>query len=256
MTDVIFEQHGALAIIRLNRPDRLNALGHQMHAELYEAWGRFTSDPEIRVAILTGVGRAFCAGRDIKEQNEGTLGEVFNFPRSPTRLPHYQIPRVDKPTIAAVNGFAIGVGFFMVCGTDLRVASEVAEFGFPELATAVIGPWDLAATQVIPWAVAAELALLGNRISAGRAYEIGLVNRVVPGDQLESAALEYADRLLSMPTQHLAMQMRLMRKVQYRPSPELIDEQDATHTYLSSLEDTAEAARAFVEKRKPQFKGA
>jgi enoyl-CoA hydratase/carnithine racemase len=250
--DVIYERDRGVSIIRMNRPDRLNALGQQMKIDLRDAWQQFLDDDSARVAILTGSGRAFCAGRDIKEQNEGVMG---NFTQKPDRPPHYWIPRVEKPTIAAVNGLALGVGCFMACGTDLRIMSEDAELGFPELPTAILGPWDLAATQMIPWAIACELALLGQRISARRAYEIGLANRVVAADELESSAREMADQLAALPPKHLVAMLRLTRKTQFQPSAELMREADGVHTELLALGDTAEAARAFVDKRKADFKG-
>src|SRR5437870_5578172 len=158
MALVEYDATGHVAVIRLNRPERLNATSPDLRAELVTAFRRFIDDDGARVGILTGTGRAFCAGRDLKAQAEGTLILSGKAEYSAERN-MFGVADTDKPLIAAVNGFAIGAGWYMVAGCDIRVATEEAEFSMAELPTGVLGPYWLAACEMVPWAVAAEIAL-------------------------------------------------------------------------------------------------
>ncbi len=249
---VIYEQEGPLVTVRLNRPQRLNAYSKEMRRDLNAAFAHFVGDPSARVAIVTGVGRAFCAGRDIKEQAEGRMD---NWSEITDRPPLHFAPRSEKPIVTAVNGYACGVGFYLCLGGDIRVASETAQFNLPQLPTGLPGCWDVSMTQGIPWAVAMEIQLLGRMVPAQRMYEIGLLNKVVAPEDLQECALEYAHELLALPPQHLAVTMRMHRRVQFMPSEEMWKEQDENYNYLLTLSDTAEAAAAFAERRPAAFTG-
>jgi enoyl-CoA hydratase/carnithine racemase len=251
MTHVLFEEDGGVVWLRLNRPDRLNAYGQQMRVDLNEAWARFVENPDLRVAILTGEGRAFCVGRDIKEQAE-LAGDVEAYTSNflgAKRPALTVLTPCEKPLIAAANGFALGLGLFLMCAADIRIASDTAEFGVPELPTGVLGPWYLTMNELLPRAVGAELILMGERISAQRAYEIGLINRVVPHAEIEATALSYAQRLAALPQEHLRATLRLMRRAHVTPTPELMLEHDEAIVALYRRQDTAEVARAFLNKQ-------
>lgn len=253
MADVLLQREGAIAWIRLNRPDRLNAYGQQLKDELSAVWAEFNADPELRVAILTGEGRAFCVGRDIKEQSQ-LLGDDVDAYTSrflgKNRLAMTVLTPGEKPLISAVNGFALGLGMFLMCAGDIRIASDTAEIGAPELPTGVLGPWYLTMSELLPRAVSAELILMGERISAQRAYEIGLINKVVPADALESTARAFAERLAAFPQEHLRATLRLMRRAHQHPREELLLEMDAVIRGLYARSDTADAAAAFVSKQR------
>ena len=247
---VKYEQDGRIVTITMNRLERLNAFGQELRAETAQAWHRFIEDDDSWVAILTGSGRAFCAGRDIKEQVEGVQRRESPYLSVYGR---YHVPDIPKPIVAAVNGYAFGAGFFMVLGCDIRVAGESAVFAMTEVPTAFLGPYHMAVTNITPWAIAAEIGLLGNRISAQRCYEVGLVNKVVPDSQVMEAAWEYAEQLAKLPPLHLRKTKELMLKTRIWASPEVREDEQRAREFLMGLEDTREAARAFVEKREPVF---
>lgn len=253
MPDVLFEREGPIAWMRLNRPERLNAYSMQLKAELSGAWEQFNADPDLRVAILTGSGRAFCAGRDIKEQTE-LLGDDVDAYTSrflgANRLAITVLTPGEKPLISAVNGFALGLGMFLMCAGDIRIAADTAEVGVPELPTGVLGPWYLTLSELLPRAVSAELILMGDRISAQRAYEIGLINKVVPANELEDTARAYASRLAAFPQAHLRATLRLMRKAHVNPPEALLLDMDETIRGLYARSDTADMASAFLARQR------
>jgi len=246
-----YEKDGHIATITMNRPERLNAFGQELRLDTARAWKRFIEDDDAWVAILTGAGRAFCAGRDIKQQAEGTERVSDDALRVFSR---YHVADTIKPIVTAVNGYAFGAGFFMVLGSDIRVAGESAVFAMTEVPTAFLGPYQMATVNLLPWAIASEIAFLGNRVSAQRCYEVGIVNKVVPDDQVLEAAREYAEQLARLPQWHLRKTKELMMKTRLWPSQEVKDEEASARDFLMSLPDTKEAAQAFVEKRTPQFK--
>jgi enoyl-CoA hydratase/carnithine racemase len=260
MTDlqvVAYEKQGPIATLRLNRPERLNAFGMQMRDELNACWTDVIDDPQVRVVILTGTGtRAFCAGRDIREQAErgGRLGGPTEGQRNV--LGFFLVPEMDKPIITAVNGGAWGAGWYMVCGSDIAIAADHAVFAMSEVPTGVIGPVAMPVMMNIPWLPGSELALRGHQISAQRAYELGMVNYVLPGDQVMPKALELAEEIAALPPRHVQVTKRQLNMA--RPRMQTYQATVAfpeAGAYLNGLDDTREAAQAFAEKRKPTFRG-
>jgi enoyl-CoA hydratase/carnithine racemase len=251
---VVYETRGAVAVLRMNRPERLNACGADMLAELNACWTEVVRDPAVRVAVLTGTGRAFCAGRDIREQAEAG-GRATARPADRSVLGFFFVPDMEKPIVAAVNGGAWGLGWFMVCGSDIAVASAEAVFAMSEVPTGVIGPAFIPLMNQLPWLPGSELVLRGQRIGAQRAYELGLVNYVVPPDQVLPHALEIAEELAALPPAHVRATKRQLLMARPRPSA-----YQATVAFpqasaaLFELEDTREAAQAFAEKRRPVFR--
>jgi len=254
---VKYEVDGHVATITMNRPERLNAFGSLLRNDLGGAWTEAVADDDIRVVILTGEGRIFCAGRDIREQAEkggNKLGRTG--PSRADVLGFYLVPDTDKPIISAVRGGAWGAGWYMACGSDIVVAADDARFAMSELPTGIIGPAFVPILNNLPWLPGSEIVLRGHQISAQRAYELGLVNHVVPADEVMSTAQELAEEIGGLPPVHVQVTKRQLMMARPRG-----------HTYqneiafpqalqgLMKLEDTKEAAAAFAEKRKPIFRG-
>src|SRR6516225_6855161 len=192
-----YELDDHVATITYNRPDALNAINSGMRRDLNHAFARFRDEPDAWVAIVTGAGRAFCAGADIKD-GAGATGEFpGSFWEKPTVNSFESGWEIYKPVIAAVNGYCLGYGLTLVTWCDFVIASERAEFGFPEVRLGVptiVGAIRL--PQRINWQYAMELLLTGERINAARAHEIGLAGWVVPHEDLMREARALADRLV------------------------------------------------------------
>jgi enoyl-CoA hydratase/carnithine racemase len=249
MAVVETETRGPILIVRMNRPERLNALGHEMRRQLAEVWTDFRLRNDREVAILTGTGRAFCAGEDMKESLKD------NLPGG--RRPDYEDPfitgAVEKPVIAAVNGFAMGGGFMLVERSDLRVAVKGAVFEVSEAKRWLLGGYNHGHLANLPYPIAMEMAL-GFRFTAERFYELGFVNRLVEPDQLLPTALAMAEHLLTLPPASRVNTVYMMRHMRPQPS--------AGQQRLAGLlrehgakSDLIESRAAFAEKRAPQFKG-
>jgi enoyl-CoA hydratase len=254
MTDaVLFDaREDGIAIITLNRPDARNALGKDIREGLHAAWQRFERDPALRVAILTGAGeKAFCAGGDLKEMMESRMAVP---PRDLFALPGDNM-EITKPTIAAVNGVAFAGGWMIAQACDLCVASTNAKFAITEVKVGRSSPWAVPLIHMIPQRIMMEIVLTGKPISAQRAYEIGLVNRLAPPEQLMNAALELASEILEgAPLSVRAAREMVMLSTEMGRSAAL---QAARHAseYAYRSEDAQEGPRAFAEKRRPQWKG-
>src|ERR1700745_2727314 len=182
-----------IAIITINRPDTRNALSHEVRQGLFAAWDRFERDPALRVAILTGTGeKAFCAGGDLKEMVELKLTVP---PREMFPVPGDNIV-LTKPTIAAVNGVAVAGGWMIAQACDLCVASTRAQFAITEVKVGRGSPWAAPLIHMIPQRIMMEIILTGKPITAQRAYEVGLVNRLAEPEALLATALTLAGEIL------------------------------------------------------------
>jgi enoyl-CoA hydratase/carnithine racemase len=254
MTDaVLFDaRDDGIAIITLNRPDSRNALGKDIRDGLFAAWERFEHDPALRVAILTGAGnKAFCAGGDLKEMVETGMKVP---PRDMFPLP-YDTIELSKPTIAAVNGVAFAGGWMIAQACDLCVASSSAKFAVTEVKVGRSSPWASPLIHMIPQRIMMEILLTGKPISAQRAYEIGLVNRLAEPEQLMDTALALAGEVLEgAPLSVKAARETVMTATEMGRSAALKAARHASeHCYNS--EDAQEGPRAFAEKRSPQWRG-
>jgi enoyl-CoA hydratase/carnithine racemase len=250
---VLFDARGdGIAVITLNRPETRNALSKDIRAGLFTAWNRFERDPNLRVAILTGSGdKAFCAGGDLKEMVELKLQVP---PRDFYPLPGDTI-ELTKPTIAAVNGVAYAGGFMIAQACDLCVASTRAQFAVTEVKVARSSPWAAPLIHMIPQRIMMEILLTGKPISAQRAYEIGLVNRLAEPDALMTVALALAAEILDgAPLSVQAARETVMLSTEMGRSAALRAARHATERAYRS-EDAQEGPRAFAEKRRPQWKG-
>jgi enoyl-CoA hydratase/carnithine racemase len=246
-----------VAVIRLDRPDRLNAMSLEMRDDLTAAFRAFNADPEVWVGILTGTGRAFCAGRDLKAQADGyahgegkMTGLVYTAENN-----LFGVSDTDKPLIAAVNGFAIGLGWYMTAACDIRIAAAGAEFAMAEVPTGVLGPYWFALAEMVPWPVAAELALLGDRVPAERLLPLGLLNAVVPAEELMAEAHRWAERFVRLPPAHVQRTKALMTAMRPLPDRDMLARELETRRVLSELADSREAVEAWAEHRTPRYTG-
>jgi enoyl-CoA hydratase len=250
---VLFDaREDGIAVITLNRPEARNALGKDIRAGLFAAWERFQRDPALRVAILTGAGdKAFCAGGDLKEMMELNLAippaDMFPVPGDNIEL--------TKPTIAAVNGVAFAGGWMIAQACDLCVASTRAQFAITEVKVGRSSPWAAPLIHMIPQRIMMEIVLTGKPITAQRAYEIGLVNRLAEPEDLMTAALALAAEILDgAPLSVQAARDMVMLSTEMGRTAALRASRHASErAYMSG--DAQEGPKAFAEKRRPEWKG-
>jgi 2-(1,2-epoxy-1,2-dihydrophenyl)acetyl-CoA isomerase len=251
-----------VAVLTLNRPDRLNAMSPPMLDALLEALPRLAEDPEVGAVVLTGAGRGFCAGGDVKAMAEGresggtTLEEKAQGLRSRMEVSRW-LHEMPKPTLAMVRGAAAGAGLSLALACDLRIAGDSARF-----ATAFArvgysgdfgGSWFL--TQLVGTAKARELYFTAEIVDAQQARELGIVNRVVPDAHLEEETMALAARLARGPRVAHRYMKRNFNAAESGTLRDLLDLEAWHHTRCGMTEDHREAAKAFVEKREPVFRG-
>jgi enoyl-CoA hydratase/carnithine racemase len=231
----------------MNRPERMNALNTEMRSVLADVWTQFRHDRQLEVAIFTGTGRGFCAGEDMKESL------AANMPGGVAIPDPFMDGTLEKPVIAAVNGFAMGGGFMLVERTDLRVAVPEAIFEVSEAKRWLLGGYNHGHLANLPFPIAMEMAL-GFRFTAQRFYEIGFLNRLAPEAELIPTALAMADHLLSLPPASRVNTVHMMRRM--RPEPSDPQKQLAVQLHEhGDKSDLMESRAAFAEKRQPNFKG-
>jgi enoyl-CoA hydratase/carnithine racemase len=249
MAIVESERHGQVLVLRMNRPERLNALNGEMRNALADLWTEFRHDNNLEVAIFTGTGRGFCAGEDMKESlASGTPGG-----KRPAIPDPFMDGTLEKPVIAAVNGFAMGGGFMLVERTDLRVAVPEAVFEVSEAKRWLLGGYNHGHLANLPYPIAVEMAL-GFRFAAERLYQVGFLNRLVPQDQLLPTALLMAEHLLSLPPASRVNTVHMMRQMRPEPSPAMRALAAKLHEH-GDKSDLMESRAAFAEMRQPNFKG-
>lgn len=250
-----YKKEGKIAIITLNRPEALNAMNPESAEELSQALIDFKDDDELWVGIITGAGdKAFCAGADIKTmlpELKKTKGQPWAGPPTIARG-----LKLWKPMIAAVNGAALGGGLEIAIACDLRIASENAIFGVPEVNLGLIPGWG--GTQrlprVIAWAKAAELLLTGRPIDAQEAYRIGLVNKVVPLAELMPTAKQMAEALCRPGPLAVRAAKQAMIQGTSLSLEDGLELEKELEDFLVTTEDFDEGCKAFIEKRKAAFK--
>ena len=240
---VLYEVVDHIAIITLNRPEHRNAINNDIADGLRAAWERLNASDE-RVAILTNAGEHFSVGVDVKSP-------AADFPAC---VPNVGV-RLNKPLIAAVSGWTVGGAVVMVQMADLCVAADTTKFMFPEAKVGFTGALIAGLAARIPHKVAMELMLLGEELGAQRAYEVGVVNKVVPRDQLLEAAMAYARRLAANAPMVLALLRDFVGEVIPRGPSELAAHGRLAIQHVRQSEDAKEGVASFKAKRKPQFKG-
>lgn len=270
MSTILVERDGPVTIITINRPERRNALDFPTFGRLAKAWYEFRDDPDQWVAIVTGAGdQAFCVGADLKSfvpavtENIDALssGDMQaageEFPADAALVGVLREFDLDKPVIAAVNGICVAGGMEMLLGTDLRIASDNARFGIFEPKRGLFpgGGTTVRLPRQVPHAMAMEVLLCGEYLSAQRAYEIGLVNAVVEPERLLDTAREYADRIL----RNAPLATRAVKRSVYEcarmPLQEAFAHELQIAAEIFATEDAMEGPLAFIEKRPPVWKG-
>ncbi|CDZ90702.1 crotonase/enoyl-CoA hydratase family protein [Rhodococcus ruber] len=259
----LVEQRGPVLIVTMNRPEARNALSGEMMAIMAEAWDRVDNDPEIRVAVLTGAGGAFCAGADLKAMNRSAPGDKFeqgdgggwDLSRLPALL---KGRRLTKPLIAAVEGPAIAGGTEILQGTDIRVAGDSAKFGVSEAKWGLfpLGGSAVRLVRQIPYTIAADILLTGRHITAPEAKEIGLIGHVVPDGQALDKALEIAGTIAANGPLAVRAILKTIRDTEGLHEEEAFEIDAKLGAEVFKSADAKEGPRAFAEKRAPKFTGA
>jgi 2-(1,2-epoxy-1,2-dihydrophenyl)acetyl-CoA isomerase len=262
MSDLLESVKDGVAVLTMNRPDRLNALSTTMLEALAEALSRLAEDAEVGVVVLTGAGRGFCAGGDVKAMAEGSeMAGTTLEERAQGLRRHMEVSRwlheMPKPTIAMVRGPAAGAGLSLALACDVRIASDSARFATAFARVGYSGDFggSYYLTQLVGTAKARELYFTADIVDAGQALALGLVNRVVPDPRLEEETLTLAGRLARGPRVAYSYMKRNMNAAETGTLKDLLDLEAWHHTRCGMTEDHREAARAFVEKREPTFRG-
>ncbi len=253
---VLYERTGHVVTITYNRPEVMNAINGEMRQGLNDSFATFRDDEDAWVAIVTGAGRAFCAGADLRD-GAGATGEFAgSFWEKPTLNSFESGWEIYKPVIAAVNGHCLGYGLTLVTWCDFVLASDRARFGYPEVALgipAIVGAIRL--PQRLAWSDAMEMLMTGEPIDAEKALDIGLVWRVVPHEDLIAAAQGLADRLVKgAPLAQRAMKEMAMR-APHLSVPESIRMGEAMRIACTQTADAGEGLTAAAERRRPRWSG-
>jgi 2-(1,2-epoxy-1,2-dihydrophenyl)acetyl-CoA isomerase len=260
--DLIEHVKDGVAVLTLNRPDRLNAMSRPMLDALLEALPRLAEDPAVGVVVLAGAGRGFCAGGDVKAMAEGTelggqtMEEKAQALRSRMETSRW-LHEMPKPTIAMMRGPAAGAGLSLAMACDMRIASDTVKLGTAFARVGYSGDFggSYYLTQLVGTAKARELYFTADLLDAQQALGLGLVNRVVPDARLEEETMTLASRLARGPRVAYRYIKRNMNAAETASLKDMLDLEAWNHTRTGMTEDHREAARAFVEKREPQFKG-
>ncbi len=249
---VLYERCGPAAWVTINRPSVRNALNQPVREGLFAATARFNADPDAAVMVLTGAGDvAFSAGGDLKEMAANQL-EV----PPPDFLPQFgRNLHSDKPIVAAVNGLAYAGGFLLVQNCDLVLAAEHARFAITEVKVGRGVPWAAPLTSLLPPKVATEMLLTGDPICAARAYALGLVNEVVPGDQLRDRAQAWAEQIAGHAPLAVQAAKRMVADTRGLPPEQAYAVAEALFEPVYRSEDAQEGPRAFAEHRPPRWTG-
>lgn len=263
MSNFVYEKHGHVRLIMINRPDKMNSLDLDANDEMVEIWNEFDEDDDARVAVVTGAGdKAFCAGADLKTY-------TLNFARSPapvfrkkyTNGPGFGgITRnldIDKPILAAINGFAISGGFELALACDIRFCSPNAEFALQD------AKWGFHACdgglirlpQIIGMGHAMEIILSGERVNAEHAYRIGLVNRIYEQKELLAKSLDYAQMLASRAPLSHRFAKEMIRRSMGMTMDEALKAESRSFKDVAMTHDLEEGVTSFKERREAKFRG-
>ena len=254
--NLLVEKKNNIATVTINRPDKLNALNAQTMSELKSALADLKSDNETFVVIVTGSGeKAFVAGADIAELNKLDVITGKTFAENGQAVFNL-IENLDKPVIAAVNGFALGGGCELALACHIRIASENAKFGQPEVNLGIIPGYGgtQRLTRLINSGRAIEYILTGDMIDANDALRIGLVNKVYPQAELMSKAMEMAKKITSKGQQAIRLSVKAVNMVDEVSGKEGLNYEASLFSLACGTEDFKEGTKAFLEKRKPEFK--
>jgi enoyl-CoA hydratase/carnithine racemase len=253
---VIYEKKDKIAYIKLNRPDKMNAINKKVAEAIREIWDDFRDDDNIYVAIFSGAGKSFCAGADVKDLGEIKKGKykmsqsitLGDRPIGPSAL------SVKKPIIGALKGNVLGAGLWLALECDIRIATEDAVFGLPEPKVGIPTIFAGFLTRYMPQAIANELLLAGTNIDAKRAYEIGLINKVVSEERLMLEAERIANTLCNNAPLAVRAMKQLIRQCWDMDFGSVRAFTESVVVPVNNSEDAEEGKRAYLEKRKPIWK--
>ena len=254
--NILIEKRGRIAIVTVNRPDKLNALNIPTRREILRAFEQLKTDDEVRVVIITGAGpKSFIAGADINEFAGMTAIKQRDVMKSGRAFD--SVEDFPKPVIAMINGFALGGGCELAMSCDIRVASSNAKLGQPEIKLGIIpgGGGTQRLTRLVGEGKAMELILTGDMISADEAKQLGLVNHVFAPEELEAKTLELAHKIAELSPIAVAMAKASVKNAARMNLREGLDSEIDLFALCFSSEDKEEGVRAFIEKRKAEFKG-
>ena len=263
---LLFEKHAGVATLTLNRPDARNALTPAMFLDMERMLLEIEADDEVRAVVLTGAGRGFSAGADLKpvskEERRRTAAPSFPGDAGGDILDRgnrciLRLRKLRKPVLGSINGDAVGIGCSLALATDLRIASDTARFGvvFSRIGLAPDGGASQLLRELVGTAKALELLFTGDLIDAGEALRLGLVNRVVAADELTDATRELAERLARGPTLAHGAAKAAVYESANLPFESLLDFEARNQRVVSRSDDVKEGIRAFLERRKPEFRG-
>jgi enoyl-CoA hydratase/carnithine racemase len=259
---LVYEKQDGIATVTINRPEKRNAWTQQVSEEVVEAFGAMEDDPEVLVTVLTGAGdKAFSAGADLgnpKTHRVTSAGEHLATVSPRGFAVFNAVADYPKPVVAAINGYAVGIGCLITLCCDILLASENAEMGLPQVPLGIIPAYGGAVrlARYVGRGKAMEMVLLGERITAAEAYRVGLVNRVVPLPELMPLAYDYARRLAALPPLAVRMAKESLNKgLDIASLKEAAQADIYRFMLLGQTEDSREAHVAWRERRKPVFKG-
>ena len=260
--ELLYAVDGAIATITLNAPQRMNTISGPMLRQLTDALVRANEDRAVRVIVLTGAGRAFCAGLNLEAQSKGTDNLSVGSGATPTNIDLRNTPppvlhAVDKPVIAALNGSAAGYGLDLALGADIRVMAASAKLAASYAQRGVLpesgGTWYL--PRLLGWAKASEIIFTGRTLTAAQSLELGLVNSVVPDGEVMGAARALALEIAANAPLAIQAAKRMMRMAWNEPFNEHVHHVFLQLLPLMQTQDMKEGIRAFLEKREPNFEG-
>ncbi|WP_374053896.1 enoyl-CoA hydratase/isomerase family protein [Rossellomorea sp. FM04394] len=255
-SSLLIETTDRVLTLTLNRPDSLNSFDESMLTGIVEALEQAKHDQEIRAIVIRGSGRAFSAGGDVKTMGSATSTEVYEH-IGILNTCIKSIKEIDKPVIASVHGFAAGAGFNLALACDLIIASEDSQFAlsFSKVGLISDGGGSYFLPRIIGPHLAKEFFFSGEPVGAGRMYDLGVVNRIVPSERLEEKTTEWAVELAMGPSKAYGMMKKMIDRSFITSLDEMLEQERITQTMMISTEDHGEGVSAFKEKRRPSFSG-
>lgn len=250
-------QDGGVLTLMLNRPEVLNAFNEQMGNDVRDALKKAERDASVRCVVLTGAGRAFCSGEDLKGRSPDTVTDFGKRLKQGYNPIVYSMRTMDKPVLGSINGAAAGAGCSLALACDMRIASDKARFieAFVRIGLVPDAGSSFFLPRIVGVGKAFEMAFLGDEVGAEEALRIGLVNKVVPVAELESATHELAQRLAQGPTKAIGLAKRAINRALSADLEQILDYETHTQEAAGGSEDFKEGVAAFLEKRAPNFTG-